>query len=444
MLPSKSSLAALLLAAGTAQAQYLINELSFGYDGKMSPNNDGKIPNFYTQGSPNPPEILSNRVVLTPVAPGNQRSAIWAENPMNYDTWVADVDFRSSGPERGGGNLNIWLANRGPSDIAQSSVYTVQRFEGLAVVIDNYGGTGGMLRAFLNDGSIDFTTKTVLDSLVFGQCYYSYRNLGRPSQIKMRQEPDTDPFGLQVGYHGRLPDNPDSFEIFKMVVMSDKMGNAGNAASSDSKPKPKSPPKKAPVKKAPPKKKAVEKKEEEAADDADPANFFQRDGEDSGSDDGLIPDDPLDAAADVDILQISRSQFQDVNERVQSLGRHITTMYRTLTKQTQTGDDRHAEIARLIGDLRSEMRRLEGIDELQKKIGVLERDVKALRGDLTNKFRATESNFKSTLADHHDNIVSAHPKLWKIIGIFIVCQTIVTGMYIAYKKKQRNSVKKYI
>lgn len=33
MIPSKSSLAALLLA-GAAQAQYLINELSFGYDGK--------------------------------------------------------------------------------------------------------------------------------------------------------------------------------------------------------------------------------------------------------------------------------------------------------------------------------------------------------------------------------------------------------------------------
>jgi hypothetical protein len=34
MYPSKSSLAALLLAAGAAQAQYLINELSFGYDGR--------------------------------------------------------------------------------------------------------------------------------------------------------------------------------------------------------------------------------------------------------------------------------------------------------------------------------------------------------------------------------------------------------------------------
>ncbi|PKS10162.1 hypothetical protein jhhlp_001912 [Lomentospora prolificans] len=459
MFPSKSSLAALLLAAGAAQAQYLINELSFGYDGKISPNNDGKIPNFYLQGAPNQPEVLSNRLVLTPVAQGNQRSAIWGDNPMEYETWVADVDFRASGPERGGGNLNIWLANRGPSDIAQSSVYTVGRFEGLAIVIDTYGGTGGMLRAFLNDGSIDFTTKPVLDNLVFGQCYYSYRNLGRPSQIKMRQEPDNFkveidgrlcfessriqiPTGYKWGITAATPDNPDSFEIFKMVVMSDKIKSTGNAASSNGKPK---------SKKSPPKKAS---KKQAAKDDKEPdaSKFFQRDGVDGDelTDDGLIPDDPLDAdaAADLDVLQISRSQFNDVNARVQSLARHITTMYRTLTKQTQQGDERHAEIAKLLADLRNDLRRLDGVDELQKKIGVLERDVKALRGDLTNKLRATESNFKSTLADHHasvtDNIVSAHPGLWKLIGIFIVCQAIITGLYMGYKKKQQNNFKKYI
>ena len=369
---------------------------------------------------------------------------------MNSETWVADVDFRASGPERGGGNLNIWLANRGSSDIGQSSVYTVGRFEGLAIVIDTYGGTGGMIRAFLNDGSIDFTTKPVLDNLVFGQCYYSYRNLGRPSQIKMRQEQDNFkveidgrlcfessriqiPAGYKWGITAATPDNPDSFEIFKMVVMSDKMGNT--AAS-----KPKT-------------KKAASKKQNKKKGDkeGDASKFFQRDnGEgDSEGDDDLIPDDPLDGAGDkLDVLQISRSQFNDVNARVQSLGRHITTMYRTLTKQTQQGDERHAEIAKLLTDVRNDLRRLDAVDEMQKKIAVLERDIKALRGDLTNKLRATENNFKSTLADHHasvkDNIVSAHPGLLKLVGVFVLCQAAVTGLYIVYKRKERNSVKKYI
>jgi mannose-binding lectin 1 len=55
-----------------------------------------------------------------------------------------DVDFRATGPERGGGNLQIWYAKNGQVEVGTSSIYTVGRFDGLALVIDQYAGSVGL------------------------------------------------------------------------------------------------------------------------------------------------------------------------------------------------------------------------------------------------------------------------------------------------------------
>ncbi len=41
----------------------------------------------------------------------------------------------------------------------------------------------------MNDGTIDYKNYHSVDSLAFGHCDYSYRNLGRPSKIRIKQEP---------------------------------------------------------------------------------------------------------------------------------------------------------------------------------------------------------------------------------------------------------------
>lgn len=51
------------------------------------------------------------------------------------------MDFRATGPERGGAKLAIWLVKDGQRDVGTSSIYTVGKFDGLALVIDTYGGT---------------------------------------------------------------------------------------------------------------------------------------------------------------------------------------------------------------------------------------------------------------------------------------------------------------
>ena len=99
------------------------------------------IPNFRLLGDPTQPTILSNKIILTPPAPGNQRGAIWGDQTLQQAGWTADIDFRATGPERGGGMLTVWLARNGQYEIGTSSIYTVGKFEGLALNIDTYAGT---------------------------------------------------------------------------------------------------------------------------------------------------------------------------------------------------------------------------------------------------------------------------------------------------------------
>ena len=62
------------------------------------------------------------------------------EHRQSQEEWTADFEFRASGPERGGGNLQIWYTKDGQAQIGTSSIYTVGKFEGMVLVIDTYGG----------------------------------------------------------------------------------------------------------------------------------------------------------------------------------------------------------------------------------------------------------------------------------------------------------------
>lgn len=40
----------------------------------------------------------------------------------------------------------------------------------------------------MNDGTLDYKNYHPVDSLAFGHCDYSYRNLGRPTKLQIKQE----------------------------------------------------------------------------------------------------------------------------------------------------------------------------------------------------------------------------------------------------------------
>jgi lectin, mannose-binding 1 len=434
---------------------------------RISPHDDRNIPNFHLQGNPNLPEILSNKLVLTPVAPGNQRGAVWADRQLMHTSWVTDVDFRANGPERGGGNLNIWLLRGGSGDVGPGSIYTVGSFDGLALVIDTHGGSGGMIRGFLNDGTTDYKAHTNVDSLAFGHCYYSYRNLGRPSQIKMRQSPsgfkveidgrlcfESDNISIPRGYHFGITagsaDNPDSFELFKLVVMSDDLhtDHSYTDTSHDANP--------------------IQNQQEAGQKPLDGSssgsnnnnkntntntNSNANSNANSNSDPSkMVADDPYDAAIpdqDPNKITNTKSQFADLHNRLQGMNHHVTTIFRSVSRHAQMSERRHMEMSKMIDDLKTELRRFDSINDLQNKITNLEKEIRSLRSEMSQKVKDSEHAVKSFVSDHHsvlsDNIASnAPPGHGRLIFIVIGSQVTLAGVYILYKRRKNSMPKKYL
>ena len=177
------------LAFSAARASYIIDNLSFGHkDGQpLSPNLRG-IPHWAANGFDYSPEILSDRVILTPPWPGNRRGSLWSEDPLHHSgDWIAELRFRANGMERGQGNLQLWYTKDSQKVQTPNSLYTISKFDGLVLVIDQYEGRGGTIRGFLNDGNIDFKGHHSVDTLSFGQCNYAYRNSGEFSVLELKQ-----------------------------------------------------------------------------------------------------------------------------------------------------------------------------------------------------------------------------------------------------------------
>jgi lectin, mannose-binding 1 len=413
---------------------------------RINDKGEQSITSFSTQGTPHAPEILSNKVILTPPQPGNARGAVWGDNINQYTQWQADVDFRVNGPERGSGNLNIWLARKGKEEVGQASIYTVGRFEGLALVIDRLGGGAGMIRGFLNDGTTDYRAQQNVDSLAFGHCDYSYRNLGRPSQIKMFQSHssgfkvevdgrlcfETDKVVLPSGYNFGLTaasaENPDSFEVFKMVVMTSNLD----------------------VKHEDPVHRQSQGQEQQQQQ-------LNQPGSGSGGNDGGffekrdMPggkrwEDIADAKPET--FTSSRSQFADLHNRLQSVNHHLATIFREVADQTVIGEKRHEEVSSAIAELKRLNSRLDRLDSLQTSISNLEHELRNIRGDVTAKVKDSEHAIKSMIGDNHGTMLhhvakQTTPRHGRLIFVIIGSQIVLVAGYVWYERK-KTSPKKYL
>ncbi|KAI2626711.1 concanavalin A-like lectin/glucanase [Hypoxylon sp. NC1633] len=421
-----------------AQAQFLVNDLSFGYTGRINDRGQATVPGFSIQGTPDVPEVLSNKVILTPPHPGNTRGAVWAEQPNKYSSWTADVDFRANGPERGSGNLNIWLARRGNQEIGSSSVYTVNRFDGLALVIDQHGGSGGMVRGFLNDGSTDFKAHQSVDSLAFGHCNFAYRNLGRPSQIKLRQtaqvfkvevdgrlcfESDkiTIPPGYYFGITAAAGDNPDSFEIFKMVTMTENLDVRQEA---------------------PPQQGQPNQNQGQAQ-----TSYGQKPNTQNSRNADAFDDDNI-ADASADAITSSKAQFADLHDRLQSVNHHLSTVFRQVVSIGSIGEKRHEETSILVNDVKQLLSKLDRLDSIQSDIAKLQRDLRDMKSDINLKVKDSEHAVKNFIGSNHGTMlehvaVQATPRHGFLIFVIIGTQVMIVGAYIYYERK-KTLPKKYL
>lgn len=364
------------------------------------------------------------------MALASQRASIWSDTPLTRSTWVADVDFRASGPDRGSGNLNIWFARRGKEEVGTNSVYTAGKFDGLVLVIDSHGGSGGMIRGFLNDGAVDYVTQPNVDKLAFGQCNYFYRNLGRPSQLKLRQTVssfrveidghlcfETDKVSLPPGYYfgitAATPDNPDSFEVFKLVVMSDSTVSGENSNND------------------------FQYKSRQHQPDHNQGQ--QVDNKQGGN---VIPDQPADS------FQTSKEQFVDLHNRLQSATHQITGIYNAVSKHHQMDEARHDEMKKAFESLRHDLAAVRQIGDLQSKIKELETEIHSMHHDMRQKLAAHGETFEANLRNHHrslsDALTDNIPGHGKLMFFFVATQIVLVAGYVVYKRRRANSPKKYL
>jgi mannose-binding lectin 1 len=321
-----------------------------------------------------------------------------------------------------------------------------------------------MIRGFLNDGSTDYSKSHNIDQLAFGHCFYSYRNLGRPSQIKFRQEAENFrveidgrlcfesgkiriPAGYKFGLTAATPDNPDSWEIFKLVVMSDSLdpSSAGTASTSSNQQEAQ---KVMPAEDKPKSEKNTKKKKTEDSQTSaqSEGSFFVGD-ESSGQEQPAF-DDPYDNSIvdhEAEYYTSSRSQFADLHDRLQSVNHHVSTIYRTVSKHSLIGERRHEEVSKMLHQIQQE---LDALREIKTKINELDREVKDMRKDMNNKLKTSESSLKTFLSDHHatisDSIVKAAPGHGRLIFVIVGSQLILVAGYALYKRRKGASPKKYL
>ncbi|KAK4556003.1 hypothetical protein LTR86_006699 [Recurvomyces mirabilis] len=425
-----------LLYTTTATAQYVLDSLSFGHQSTLSPNGRA-LPGWHLSGENHQIQLLSDRVILTPPYPGNARGAIWSDNVVSSKEWTADIEFRASGQDQGTGNLNIWFTK--DKNIGTSSVYNVEHFDGLALVLDQYGGTGGKLRGFLNDGSQNYKAHNTLESLAFGHCDFSYRNLGRLSKIRItnhnglgvsvddkecfRSDRISLPEGYYFGITAATSENPDSFEVNKFVVSTP--GPSAPQHLNDPQAKSGMPP-------------TLEK-----------LDRFP----------GSVQALPDRVAEDI---KSQSDQFADLHNRLQGLTHQIANMFGEFDALSRKIEEKHSQVLSALpapgaaspqqggataADYNDLKRKMEGIERTVQQIqrDVEGKDYKQHLNDLQMAVDGIKGGLTEHLPDTLSRMIHASsPKMGMFIFVVLAFQVMLAGAYIVYKRRRNGMPKKYL
>ncbi|KAJ5993444.1 hypothetical protein N7451_009168 [Penicillium sp. IBT 35674x] len=410
---------ALLAAGATAQ---VIESASFGFGKTISPNRDS-IPGWNINGEGFDTSLLSDKLILTPPYPGNVRGSAWAQNPISQPEWAAEFQFRATGPERASGNLQLWYTKDGQARVGTSSIYTVGPFDGFALVIDTHGGRGGSIRGFLNDGTTDYKTHRSVDSLAFGHCDYAYRNLGRPSVVKLKHTNSffevtvddkvcfsTDkvalPAGNTFGITAATPENPDSFEIFKFVLES---------ATGQTIPQ------------------GTPQQQQQQQQQQQP-----------------IASQNIPPVAQAGSEKDYSAQFFDLGNRIQLQSKATNGIAQDIKALVTKSESRHGDILRNTvskDQFNSLDNRLQRIETLLQNIqrDLEGKDYSSNFNKLHDTLRSSHLSLRENLQDHFLNAITASsPRMGFFIFLVIAFQVLLAVSYVVYKRRRANMPKKFL
>ncbi|KAF2495252.1 concanavalin A-like lectin/glucanase [Lophium mytilinum] len=428
------------IALSAVQAQNVIDQLSFGNKGgQLSPDGRG-IQGWKVSGEGHTPNLMSDRIILTPPYPGNMRGAVWSNNPTPYSEWTAEFRYRASGPERGGGNLQIWYSKDGQQSVGMSSLYTAPAFDGLVMVVDQYKGMGGSVRGFLNDGTVTYKDHHSVDSLSFGQCNYPYRNMGRFSTIQLKQTADyfqvtidknpcfrTDKVRLPAGYYfgvsAASAENPDSFEAQSFEV---SVPNGAQQQQGRTEPPP---PREQYQQYPPPPQQQQQKYQAPPSDD--------------------IPQQLSDQLAAN--IKNQQDQFADLHNRLQIVNHQVNNIFQLLENLAKQQDQRHQEVMNRAIPTHDRVDAISrNVEKVERIVLAIQRDVEGKDyqqhlTDLQNAIKVTQTSLTEGLPLAMSSIVTgAKPRMGLIICVFVAVQIMVIGAWQVYKKRRNSAPKKYL
>ncbi|KNG48107.1 concanavalin A-like lectin/glucanase [Stemphylium lycopersici] len=442
------------LALSTAHAQYIIDNLSFGHKAGVYISPDLRaVPHFVVQGIDDyVPQILSDRVILTPPYPGNKRGSIWAQDPLHHKgDWTAELDFRATGMERGGGNLQFWYVRESQARETPASLYTAPKFDGLVLVIDQYEGHGGSVRGFLNDGTKDIKSHPDPDTLAFGKCDYAYRNRGELTPIKLHHAEGflevivdgescfkTDKIELPEGYYFGISassaENPDSFEVHKFIVSTKASQEPPNPNKQDY------------VNSQHQQQKiAAQKGHEEQTHKQNQAQ--QKYGSSISQND--IPKMVEDVLAGN--IQSQQDQFADLHNRIQIINNRVAEMAETIELIHKENSERWNELMHRIVPIDDRgAATIRNVEKVERTTSQILRDLESKDfKDMMNQFhRAMEKSTQGVIRSMPEIVGSvvttSGPSMTTFLFIAVAVQIMVTGAYILYKKRRGGAPKKYL
>lgn len=419
----------------------------------LSPNLRA-IPHFVVQGSNDfVPQILSDRVILTPPYPGGQRGSIWAEDPLHHaGDWTAQLDFRATGMERGGGNLQLWYVRESQARETPASLYTAPKFDGLVLVIDQYEGRGGSVRGFLNDGAVDIKAQPDPDTLAFGKCDFAYRNRGLLTTLKLHHANGffevivdgatcfkTDkvklPEGHYFGISASSAENPDSFEIHKFVVSTTNSHtreepNKNRYANADN-----------------------HQAQQNLASQQlhQQQTHHQQQGSRPGS--STSQDDIPKMLEDVlaGSIRSSQDQFADLHNRIQILNNRVYDIYELVEKMVQDNDRRFNDLMNRVVPIEDRgaatIRNVEKVERTTMQIlrDLESKDFKDMMNQIHRALEQNQDGLSRSLPLVMGAVVSSHgPSMITFLFIAVAVQIMITGAYLVYKKRRNGAPKKYL
>src|SRR5690606_19102434 len=108
---------------------------------------------------------------------------------------------------------------------------------------------------------------------------------------------------------------------------------------------------------------------------------------------------------------------------------HLSTIFRSIGQNAAVGEQRHAETAAMIGDIKTLLGRFGKLDVMEGRLRDIETEMRGMRQEMSGRLRDSENAIKYHVSDKHETLAqnvqaqtkSGHAKLiWVVIGSQVV------------------------